>query len=129
MAEEVRLLLTFAPKLDCVRQCVHRLAVAADKRAAKVDVLEAVVLRLKVCDLADVVAAEVLGTFWYVQVHGESYLTAYSKLRLMSSGANFPRFSPSAPSSCAASVFFLNTFPKLLAIVVLLSPMRPYPPP
>lgn len=57
MAEEVSLLLAIAPELDGVRQRVHCLAVAADEGTAKVDVLEAVILRLEVCDLTNVVAA------------------------------------------------------------------------
>lgn len=61
MAEEVRLLLALTPELDGVRQRVHRLAVAADERASEIDVLKAVILRLEVCDLADVVTVGVLG--------------------------------------------------------------------
>ena len=56
MTEKIGLLAAFGPELDGVGQGVDRLAVAADKRAAKVYMLEVVFFRLKIGDLTDVVS-------------------------------------------------------------------------
>ena len=97
---------------------------------------KAMVLGLQVCNLSNVVTR-------YCQLCLESdsnrpvtHLTAYSKLRLMSSGSK-PRFFPSllvavedsGEYSVPYSTCFLKTLPKLLAIVEDLRPIRPYPPP
>lgn len=55
VAEEIRLLFALGPKLDGVRKGVHRLGVATNERATKINVFEIVFLRLKVGNLTDVV--------------------------------------------------------------------------
>jgi hypothetical protein len=46
MAQEVALFLTLGPESDGIRQCIHRLVMAPNKRASKVYVLDLVLLRL-----------------------------------------------------------------------------------
>lgn len=46
MSQEIRLFLAFGPEFDGVRKRVHGLSMAADEGAAKVDVLQVVLLGL-----------------------------------------------------------------------------------
>jgi hypothetical protein len=46
MAQEVALFLTLGPESDGIRQCIHRLVMAPNKRASKVYVFDLVLLRL-----------------------------------------------------------------------------------
>ena len=59
VAEEVCLLLPLGPEPDGVGEGVHSLAVSADERPAKVDVLDLVLFRLEIGDLSDIVAVRV----------------------------------------------------------------------
>lgn len=58
MTQEVRLLLSFRPEANGVGEGVHCLTVASDERASEVDVLDLVLFRLQVSDLANVVTVE-----------------------------------------------------------------------
>ena len=156
MAQEVSLLRAFTPKLDGVRQRVDGLLMTADERATEVDVLQVVLFGLQIGDLADVVTVATsvsecssraeLGAF------GSAHLMAYSRLRETSSGLNIlpspikpvpspppsvdkplltsrlPRPLPSSALRSASRLRF-STFPKLLAIVLSLSPIFSYPVP
>jgi hypothetical protein len=55
VTEEICLLLALGPEADGVGKGVHGLAVAADEGATEVDVLDLMLFRLEVSDLADVV--------------------------------------------------------------------------
>ena len=55
MTQKIRLFLPITPELDCIRQCVHSLAVPTDEGAAEVDSAKTVLFGLQVGDLADVV--------------------------------------------------------------------------
>jgi hypothetical protein len=46
MTQEVALFLTLGPESYGIRQCIHRLVMAPNKRASKVYVLDLVLLRL-----------------------------------------------------------------------------------
>lgn len=58
MAEKERLLTSFTPKFDSERQRMDRLLMSSDERAAEVNALQVMLLRLEISDLADVVTAE-----------------------------------------------------------------------
>ena len=60
MSQEVGLLRAFAPELDGIRKRMYGLTMASNERAAKVDSLQVMLLRLKVRDLANVVAGRLL---------------------------------------------------------------------
>ena len=111
----------------------------SNKGTAKVDMFKAMVLSLQVCNLSNVVARHCqlcLESDSHRPVSPITHLTAYSKLRLMSSGSK-PRFfslllvavEDSGQYSVPYSTCFLKTLPKLLAIVEDFRPIRPYPPP
>lgn len=58
MAQEVCLLLALGPEADSVGESVHGLPVPTDEGATKVDMLHLVLLRLEVCNLANVVTGD-----------------------------------------------------------------------
>lgn len=64
MSQKIGLLATLRPKLDGIRQGVDGLAVAADETATKINVFEVMLFRLKVGDLANVVAARRWSVPW-----------------------------------------------------------------
>lgn len=71
MAQKIGLFLALGPKSDGVGQGVHGLSVSTDERTAEVYMLDLVLFRLEVCDLANVIAidCEHLGTqdTWLLQ--------------------------------------------------------------
>lgn len=56
VSQEICLFLALGPELDGIGEGVHRLAMAADKRPSEIYVLQSMLLRLEVGDLADVIA-------------------------------------------------------------------------
>lgn len=56
MTKKVRLLLSFGPELDGVRQSIQNLPMTTNERATKVDMLQIVLLSMEVGNLTDVVA-------------------------------------------------------------------------
>lgn len=58
MAQEVCLLLALGPKADSVGKGVHGLSVPTNEGATKVDMLHLMLLRLEVCNLANVVTGD-----------------------------------------------------------------------
>ena len=120
-------------------KCRVRQGHTSNKGTAKVDMFKVMVLSLQVCNLTNVVTRYCqlcLESDSHRPVSPVTHLTAYNKLRLMSSGSK-PRFFPlllvavedSGQYSVPYSTCFLKTLPKLLAIVVDFRPIFPYPPP
>jgi hypothetical protein len=58
VSQKVCLFLALGPELDGIGEGVHSLAMATDKRAPEINVLQPVLLRLEIGDLADVIARE-----------------------------------------------------------------------